>query len=251
MNSNIVSIITVVKNNKIYIKDAIESVLGQKYNNIEYVVIDGKSTDGTLDIIKQYSNRISKIISEDDNGIYDAMNKGIKYSTGEIIGILNSDDFYIDNTIIQLVVNAFEKYKVSSVFGNLVYVDNSDTSKITRYWKSRKYEDGLFKKGWHPPHPTFFVRRDIYEKHGVFNTEYRISADYELMLRFLEKHKITSYFIDEVLVKMRGGGESNKSIKNIINANRECYYAYKNNDMNVNIINILFKPLSKIKQILK
>lgn len=243
-----VSIITVVYKNKDTIKDAIESVLNQTYKNIEYIIVDGASTDGTVEIIKSYGNKIDKFISEPDNGIYDAMNKGIKLATGDIIGFLNSDDFYASNNVLEKVTNEFIDKKVDSVYGDLVYVDNKDVTKVVRYWKSKPYKEGLFKKGWHPPHPTFFVKREIYEKYGKFRLEFKIAADYELMLRFLEKHKISTAYIPKVLVKMRVGGKSNQSIKNILKANLECYRAWKVNGLKINPVKLLLKPLSKILQ---
>ena len=243
-----ISIITVVYNNKDTIKDAIESVLNQTYQNIEYIIIDGVSTDGTVDIIKSYGDKIDKVISEPDKGIYDAMNKGIKLASGDIIGILNSDDFYANNNIIEKVVKEFEDKKVDSVYGDLVYVNAKDTNKIVRYWKSKPYKKGLFTKGWHPAHPTFFVKKEIYDKYGIFNLDFKIAADYELMLRFLEKYQISNSYIPEIFVKMRLGGESNQSIKNIIKANIESYNAWKINGLYINLFMILLKPLSKLFQ---
>ena len=245
-----VSIITVVYNNKDTIKNAIESVLNQTYKNIEYIIVDGASTDGTVEIIKSYGDSIDKFISEKDNGIYDAMNKGIRLASGDIIGILNSDDFYANNNIIEKVVKEFEDKKVDSVYGDLVYVNAKDTNKIVRYWKSKPYKKGLFKKGWHPAHPTFFVKKKIYEKYGLFNLDFKIAADYELMLRFLEKHQISNSYIPEIIVKMRLGGESNQSIKNIIKANIESYNAWKMNDLPPPFYLPFIKPLKKLKQFL-
>jgi len=243
-----VSIITVVYNNKNTIKDAIESVLNQTYKNIEYIIIDGASSDGTVEIIKSYGNKISKFISEPDNGIYDAMNKGIALATGDVVGILNSDDFYANNKVLERVVEVFKGCKCDSIYGDLVYVDKNDTDKIVRYWKSKPFNKGLFQKGWHPAHPTFFVKKEIYDKYGLFNLDFKIAADYELMLRFLEKYKISSSYIPEIFVKMRVGGESNKSIRNIIKANIECYKAWQTNGLKINPIVFLTKPLSKIFQ---
>jgi len=243
-----ISIITVVYNNKDTIKDAIESVLNQTYENIEYIIIDGASTDGTVEIIKSYGNKIDKFISEKDNGIYDAMNKGIKLATGDIVGMLNSDDFYASSDMIKKMVKEFKEKKVDSVYGDLVYVNAENTDKIVRYWKSKPFKEGLFKKGWHPAHPTFFIKKEIYDKYGVFNLDFKIAADYELMLRFLGKYKISSSYIPEIFVKMRTGGESNQSIKNIIIANIESYKAWKLNGLKINPIRMFAKPLSKVLQ---
>jgi len=243
-----VSIITPSFNSKDSIEDTIISVLSQDYSDIEYIIIDGKSTDGTLDIVKKYENKINKLISEPDNGIYDAMNKGISLATGEIIGILNSDDLYYSENVISKVVDVFNKHKVDCCWGNLLYFDNKKEDKIVRRWRSSNYEKGLFEKGWQIPHPTFFVKKEIYEKYGTYNPSFKITGDYELILRFLEKKKIKSFFIPEFLVKMRLGGASNKNIFNIIRGNIECYKAWKINGLETNPLKLFFKPFSKIKQ---
>jgi glycosyltransferase involved in cell wall biosynthesis len=198
-----VSIITVSYNSQDTIEDTINSVLAQSYKDIEYIIVNGKSTDNTLDIVNKYRDKISNIISEPDKGIYDAMNKGIRLATGDIVGILNSDDLYVDSKVISKIVKNIEKNKADCCWGNLVYVDKSDTNKIIRNWKSCEYKESLFKVGWAPPHPTFFVKKWIYEKYGLFDLNFPISADYEIMLRFLEKYKIKSCYIPEILVKMR------------------------------------------------
>lgn len=243
-----VSIITVCFNSKDTIEEAIKSVLSQSYKNIEYIIVDGGSTDGTLEVIKKYDKYISKWISEPDEGVYDGMNKGIKLATGDIMGFLNSDDFYADNGAIESVVNTIKEKDVDCLWGDLVYVNRENTNKIMRYWKSKPYEKGLFQKGWHPAHPTFFVKKWVYEKYGGFNLDFRIAADYEIMLRFLEKYKIKSYYIPKILVKMRTGGKSNKNLKNIIKANIECYKAWKVNGLSINPLVFLIKPASKIFQ---
>ncbi len=243
-----ISIITVVYNDVNYIKETILSVLNQSYKNVEYLIIDGGSTDGTLKEINKYKKKIFKIISEKDNGIYDAMNKGIKLSTGDIIGFLNSGDLYFDSYVLGKVVREFKKRNVDSVYGDLVYVKEKNVNKIIRYWKAGNYEWGLFKKGWHPPHPAFFVRKDIYKKCGYFDLEFKISADFEIMLRFLEKCKISTSYIPEVLVKMRYGGVSNNSLLNILKANYECYRAWRKNGFKINFITVLRKPIRKIVQ---
>lgn len=245
-----ISIITVVWNNAKTIKDAINSVLNQSYKDIEYIVIDGSSTDGTIEIVQSYGDKI-KFISEKDNGLYDAMNKGIRMATGDVVGILNSDDFYASDKILQIVADEFLKGNIDSVYANLEYIDANDPKRVIRYWRSKKYQEGLFRSGWHPAHPTFFVKKEIYEKYGVFDLSFKIAADYELMLRFFEKYKIISSYVDEVFVKMRIGGESNKSIKNIIKANMESYMAWKANGLYINPLRFLLKPFSKIIQFIK
>ncbi len=246
-----VSIITITYNSEKTLDDTIKSVLSQTYENIEYIIVDGASSDRTIEIIKKYENEISKFISEADNGIYDAMNKGLELATGDIVGILNSDDVYFDNKVIEKVVNQFKDKNTDSVYGDLIYVNSEDISKKVRYWKSQAFNEWLFKKGWHPAHPTFFVKKEIYDRYGSFNIDFKIAADYELMLRFLEKEKITSSYIPKVFVKMRLGGESNQSLKNIIQANLESYSAWKINGLYINPFVFLLKPLSKIKQFIK
>jgi len=243
-----ISIITVTKNDRDNIENCIESVLSQGYKKIEYILIDGASTDGTLDIIKQKNRKILKWISEEDSGIYDAMNKGINIASGDIVGFLNSDDIYADTDILELVAETFQNSDIDSCYGDLVYVSKDDTNKIIRNWKSCELDYELFKSGWHPPHPTFFVKKSIYERYGVFDTKYKIGADYALMLKFLVKHKIRVKYIPEVLVKMRVGGSSNKNLFNIIRANLECYRAWREYDLDISPLFIFKKPFSKLFQ---
>ncbi|MCD1116502.1 glycosyltransferase family 2 protein [Chryseobacterium turcicum] len=229
-----ISIITVCWNSEKYLKTAIESILNQTYQDIEYIIIDGGSTDGTLDIIKQYEplfNTRMKWISEKDNGIYDAMNKGINMSSGDVVGLLNSDDFYMSNTSLEKITNAFIKENVDSVYADLYYVKELDIDKIVRSWKTGKKRP--FSKGWHPAHPSFFVKKEVYNKFGSFNLNFKIAADFEIMLRFLEKYSISSYYIEEYIVKMRLGGESNKNIKNIKKGKNEIIDAFKQNNIQI------------------
>lgn len=243
-----VSIITTTYNSSKTIEGTIKSVLNQTYSDIEYIIIDGGSTDGTLDIVNKYKDKIAKIVSEKDGGMYEAMNKGIKLVTGDIVGILNSDDVYASNGIIKTIVDELTRNDVDCVWGDLVYVDRDDPNKTIRSWKSSPYKTGSFQKGWHPPHPTFFVKMEIYERYGLFRTDLNTSADYELMLRFLERFKIASSYIPLVLVKMRTGGQGNRSYYNLIRANIGCYKAFKLNDLNIDISFIFRKPLSKVSQ---
>lgn len=246
-----VSIITVCYNSEKTIEDTIKSVVNQSYPNIEYIVIDGVSTDNTLAIINKYKDKISIIISEKDHGIYDAINKGIKLATGEIIANLNSDDFYIDNNVIADVVTSFEKDKTDTLYADLYYVDAIDTNKIVRYWKSKQYKDGLFLKGWMPPHPTFFVKKEVYEKHGLFDLQFKSAADYEIMLRFIHRFKTSIAYLPRVIVKMRVGGVSNASLKNRIKANKEDRRSWEVNGLKPNAFTLIFKPLSKLLQFVR
>jgi len=210
-----VSIITVVYNGKNTIEDCLKSVANQTYPLIEHIIIDGGSTDGTLDVIKKYKNKIAKVISEPDKGIYDAMNKGLRSADGDIIGILNSDDMYADNSVIESVVSTITDNNVDSCYGDLVYVDRDDTAKIKRQWKAGEYKKEKFKKGWMPPHPAFFVKKEMYERYGYLNLDFPLAADYELMLRFLYRYGITTAYIPKVLVKMRAGGTSRPGLYTI------------------------------------
>ena len=243
-----ISIITAVFNGADAIEDCIESIASQTHKDIEHIIIDGGSTDGTLDVIQRYKDKIARVISEPDRGIYDALNKGIRLATGDIIGFLHADDVYAHDKVIETAVSQMTRYNVDSCYGDLLYVDKNNTDKIIRYWKSRPYEKGLFKRGWMPPHPTFFVKKEIYDKYGYFNSGFKIAADYELMLRFLEKHKISTHYIPEVLIKMRLGGVSNRSFKNMLIKSSEDYKAWKVNNLNMGFHTILLKNISKIPQ---
>ena len=246
-----VSIVTPTYNSARTIVDTILSVNKQDYDDIEHIIIDGGSKDNTLDLIRNTPNRVKKIISEPDKGIYDAMNKGIALATGDIVGILNSDDFYNSNDVITKVVKTFQKGEYEGVYGDLEYVDTRNINRVIRYWESKVYKEGLFRKGWHPAHPTFFVKKEVYDKYGNFNLKYKIGADYEIMLRFIEKNRIKVAYIPEILVKMRVGGASNQSIRNIIKANIECYNAWKDNGLFIFPFIFILKPLSKTLQYLR
>ncbi|MBS7255460.1 glycosyltransferase family 2 protein [Flavobacterium branchiicola] len=227
-----ISIITVVYNNERTIRDAIQSVIGQSYKNIEYVIIDGKSKDNTVSIIKEYEDKLGYFISEKDNGLYDAMNKGVQSATGDVIGILNSDDLYQDSDVIADVMEQFlaDSY-LDILYGNLVYVKSDDTNVVVRNWKSKQYYNNFFENGNVPPHPSLFVKRSVYDKAGVFNLDYKLAADYELMFRMLKKHTFKIRYIDRLIVKMRLGGATNQSISNIVNQNKEILKAWKNNGL--------------------
>jgi len=243
-----ISIITAVYNNKKTIKDAIESVINQTHNNIEYIIIDGGSDDGTVDIVKSYGEKIDKFISEKDGGIYDALNKGLKIATGDAIGFMHSDDIYVDNTIIKKISKEFKNYNLDGIYGNLVYINKNNTSKTVRYWKSEKFDKRLLKKGWMPPHPTLFLKKKIYDKYGNFDTTFRIAADYDFILRIFQKNLNIKY-LPTVFYKMRMGGASNQSIKNIILKSKEDLKALKKNNIG-GLSTLFFKNFSKIQQFL-
>ena len=242
-----ISIITCSYNAADTIEKTVKSVLSQKNADIEYIIIDGLSDDGTAGIIKKYSDKIYKFVSEKDAGIYNAMNKGIRLAESEIIGFLNADDIYFDESVISKVLKVFENENTDSVYGDLTYVSKY-SDKIKRYWKSGDYDINNFKKGWMPPHPAFFARRGVYEKYGGFNESYRISADYDLMVRLLYKNKISAFYLPEIIVKMRTGGVSNK-ISQAVTRLREDYEIMKKYELG-GIKTMFKKRFNKINQYL-
>lgn len=241
-----ISIITVTFNSSSTIKDCITSVNNQTYTDIEHIIIDGASKDDTVDIVKSLASRVTKIISEPDNGIYDAMNKGIELASGEIIGILNSDDLFYDDGVVAKIVKTFNNNQNESLYGNLVYFNSDD--KITRKWHSKPFTPGLFAKSWSPAHPTFYCKKELYEKYGLYKTDYKIAADVELMLRFLELNHISTMFIDDYLVKMRTGGVSNQGLNSTIIITKELRRAFKENNLRFNLVKYLFCKFLKIKE---
>jgi glycosyltransferase involved in cell wall biosynthesis len=242
-----ISIITVVYNNQKTIKDAIESVLSQNYTNIEYIIIDGNSNDGTLDVINNYASKITNIISEKDDGIYDAMNKGLKLATGDVIGILNSDDLYADNSILNEVMKHFNNDKnLDILYGDLVYVKHDNVDKIVRRWTSKPYYPNFFENGGVPPHPSLFVSSRVYHEAGYFNLKYRLAADYEFMLRIFKTFSFKIKYLPLVFVNMRLGGATNNSMNNIYKGNVEILNAWKVNGYKIPLLLIpkrIFKRL--------
>lgn len=242
-----ISIITASFNSEKTIGDTLESVKCQEYNNIEHLVIDGLSTDNTLHIVGQYSH-IARVISGKDKGIYDAMNKGLQVATGEVIGILNSDDIYIDNKVLKEVADLFQDDRIDACYADLQYVDEGDTNKLVRYWKSGKYKKSHFFYGWMPPHPTLFLRRRVYDKVGHFNLALKTAADYELMLRVFVSHDFNIQYLPRVIVKMRTGGASNASLMRRLQANQEDRLAWKINNLKPYFFTLYLKPFRKIFQ---
>jgi glycosyltransferase len=243
-----VSIITVTHNSAKYLQECIDSVVQQTYSNIEHIVIDANSTDGTIEIIQQYSNHIAKWVSEDDKGMYDAINKGMKMATGDIIGILNSDDILASKNVIKQIVNCFQENKVDSLYGDLVYVDQKNTKKIIRYWKGLSYSRFRFNYGWMPAHPTFYFRSDLLSDLGGYESHYFTAADYEFMARYLYRYRISSKYLPLLIVKMRVGGASNRNIMNRLRANRRDYLAMKINNIPFPHIASILKPIIKLRQ---
>lgn len=239
-----ISIITISCNSVLTINQTLNSVKNQIQNNFEHIIIDGNSTDNTLKICNQYPH-ISKIISESDNGIYDAINKGIKNSTGEIIGFLNSDDTFYSENSLQHIANTFDD-NTDCVFGDLIYTDKKE--KVKRVWKGSEFKKGVFKKGWMPAHPTFYCRRSVYEKLGLYDDSYKIAGDFELMLRFLEKHNIRSKYIPRTLVNMKAGGASNAGIKSKLDILKEEFRAFDQNNIPLNKLSYILHKSKKIKE---
>lgn len=242
-----ISIITAAYNSADTIRDTLASVAGQTYGPVEHIIIDGLSRDNTLDIVREYGH-VARIVSEKDNGIYDAMNKGVQLAGGDVVGILNSDDFYASPDVLEQVMASFNDPTVDVVYGDLQYVKKNDVYVVTRHWKSGQYKRKHFYYGWMPPHPTFFVRRRIYEKVGLFNTDLRSAADYEMMLRILVRHNARASYIPRVLVKMRAGGMSNATLKNRLRANREDRKAWDLNELKPFFFTTWLKPMRKIFQ---
>jgi glycosyltransferase involved in cell wall biosynthesis len=244
-----VSVITISYNSVDTIEDTIQSVIEQDYHNLEYVLIDGGSTDGTLKIIEKYRNRITKFITEKDQGIYDAMNKGISMASGEVVGILNSDDIYTDKHVISDMVSTLGE--ADAVYADLVYVKRENTEEVVRYWQAGQLKPNSFHQGWMPPHPTFFLRKKCYDSFGRYNLSLRSAADYELMLRMVVKHKISVNYLPRIITKMRVGGQSNITLKNRLKANKEDREAWKINGLNPYFYTLTIKPVRKITQFLK
>lgn len=253
--TDLISVITATFNSQKTISYTLDSILSQDYPYIEHIIIDGNSSDSTLDIIRSYhpkywDKKITlKVLSEKDKGIYDAMNKGLKLASGKIVGFLNSDDFFADNFCLSNIAQAFLDQNACIVFGDIIYVQAN--FKPIRYYKSSPYTPYAFKFGWHPPHPSFYAKKSVYEMYGNFSLKYKIASDYEIMLRFLQKYRLPSYYLAKTLVKMQLGGESNRSFKNIFLANVECFQAWQDNGLSIFPIFIFLKPFMKLFQYLK
>ena len=245
-----ISVITVMLNSEATLLDNIRSVNAQTYPHIEQVFVDGGSSDRSVQIAKSNAQKPHVLISEPDDGLYDAMNKGIKRASGDVIAFLNSDDVYADETILSQVALVFEDAAVDAVYGDLVYVKSNDTHKISRYWKSGPYQKGAFLRGWLPPHPTFMCRKKIYDQFGSFDTTFKIASDYELMFRFIQRHKIRVGYLPKVFVKMRTGGASN-TLTGMIKANLEVFRAFRQNGYPIHWRASVMKPVSKLGQFFK
>lgn len=246
-----ISIITVSYNSVKTIETTFQSVANQSYEDIEYIVVDGGSKDGTLNSIEKYQSIISKWSSESDRGLYDAMNKGMKMATGDVVGLINSDDLFCDNQAIEKVMDVFiNDPNLDSVYADLFYVSQNNTENIVRRWVTGKQR--RFKFGWHPAHPTLYIKKDVYTKYGSFNLDFKLAADFEIMLRFLDRYKISTYYLEDAIVKMRLGGETNRSLENIYRQNVECIKAFKINNLKVNpVVYPIFRIVPKFFQFKK
>ena len=242
-----VSIITPVHNEP-RVKRALDSIYRQRHSHeIETIVIDAKSTDETLALLQSYKNRIDILVSECDRGLYDGMNKGVGYATGEVVGILNADDCYADEDVLRDVINIFLKNpEIDVCYGDMIFLD--DNARVTRYWRPGPHRRFKWYLGWRPPHPSFFVRKRIYQLYGCFNLDFPIASDYEFQLRLLLKNEIRYMYLDRTLVYMAPGGTSNGSIRNIIKANVEAGRAWKHNQLPGGIFVPMLKPLRQIRQ---
>lgn len=245
-----ISVITAVHNNRETISAALDSALGQSGVDIELVVIDGGSTDGTLEVLRSYADRLHVLVSEPDRGIYDALNKGIQRASGEVVGFLHSDDLFADAGVLSRIAAAFADPGVGAVYGDLLYVRKDNPDQVVRYWRSGEFSGRRLGWGWMPPHPTLYIRRHVYEQHGLFDTSFRIAADYDFILRTLGQNRVGVCYIPEVLVKMRVGGASNRSLSNIMRKSSEDLRALRRNGVG-GLGALLWKNLSKLPQFLR
>jgi glycosyltransferase involved in cell wall biosynthesis len=242
-------VITVVFNARDTIENCIQSVLKQRYEDVEYIVIDGGSTDGTVEIIEKYSAHISAFLSERDNGIYDAMNKGIRLSKGDIVGTLNADDILADNEILSLVASSFLASDCSVVYGDLLFVNAA--GRTVRRWTSKQCNSASFNFGFMPPHPTFYCRRTLFSKFGFYNINYGSASDYELMLRFMHLNNLKSCYLNKVMINMRIGGTSNRSFKNRFKAWTFDLKAMQKNKVKIPLLALIMKPVRKVIQFIR
>lgn len=246
-----VSIITVCYNAAETIADTLRSVRQQTYRNIEHIVVDGGSVDNTLAVVAAEGSHVIKLVSERDRGIYDAMNKGLALATGEVVGFLNADDVLAHTDVIKKIAQTMADPAINACYGDLVYVAQDDTNKIVRYWKSQAYRHGLFDRGWVPAHPTFYARRVLYQNYGNFDLDMQLAADFDILLRFFEGYGITSTYIPEVLVRMRLGGATNVSVRNVLRQNMEIAKAFRKYGLSVGLKPFVFRLMSRLSQFVR
>ena len=245
-----VSLITVCFNSEKTIRCTIESVLSQKYQDIEYIIVDGASSDGTMDIVAEYGDRIARVISEPDKGIYDAMNKGVQAATGAIVGILNSDDYYQNGLVVSDVVEAFSQTEIDMVFGDVVFVASGNLDVVRRHYSAGHFRPWKLRFGWMPPHPGTFVKRSLYTKSGLYRTDFKIAADFEIFVRWLVVHRASYKWIDKVFVRMRTGGASTGGIRSSVLLNQEIVKACKINNVSTNLLFVLSKIPFKLLEMI-
>ncbi|MBR6030669.1 MAG: glycosyltransferase [Bacteroidaceae bacterium] len=244
-----ISIITATFNSSATMRDTLDSILSQTHQNWELIIEDGLSNDDTLSIVRKYEPLCQgrmRIFSEKDNGLYDAMNRGIARATGDVVGILNSDDFYHDEHVLEDINRAMEGQPIDCVYGDLKFIQAENKDKVVRIWKGSQHKKGAFLRGWHPAHPTFYARRECFDKFGAFNTKYAVSADFELMLRFLEVAELPNCYINRYFIKMRMGGESTGSLRNIIRGNCGILHALRDNGFKPSLLFVLRRMIPKI-----
>ena len=241
-----ISIITATYNSEAHIADCVRSVNSQTYDNIEHIIIDGASKDNTVKIIEETPNRVAKIVSEPDKGIYDAMNKGINLATGDVIGILNSDDFFTSNDVTETVADAFSNSDIDALYGDVHFVNPDDLTKSVRYYSSSIFKPSLFRFGFMPAHPSFYMKRECYEKHGLYALDYKIASDYDLLIRYLFKEKINYKYLKKDFVTMRTGGVSTENFNSRVTLNREIVKACKKYGIKTNMFLLSLKYLYKI-----
>ena len=246
-----ISIITTTFNSAATIKDTLESVNTQTYSNIEHIIVDGASTDKTLEIVRKYGKRVATVISEPDKGIYDAMNKGIEAATGDVVGVLNSDDFFTSNDVISVVVKTFTENNIDALYGDVHFVNPDDLNKMVRYYSSKIFKPSLFRLGFMPAHPSFYMKRECYEKHGLYSLDYKIASDYDLLIRFLYKEGIKYKYVQKDFVTMRTGGISTENLNSRITLNREIVRACKKYGINTNMFLLSLKYFYKIFELRK
>lgn len=246
-----ISIITTTYNSASTIKDTLESVNSQNYSIIEHIIVDGGSKDNTLNLVERYGKSVSTVISEPDKGIYDAMNKGIKAATGDVIGMLNSDDFFTSDDIIETVVDNFKNSDIDALYGDIHFVNPDDISKCVRYYSSAIFKPSLFRFGFMPAHPSFYMKRELYEKHGLYSLDYKIASDYDLLIRYLHREKIKYKYINKDFVTMRTGGVSTENFNSIVTLNKEIVKACKKYGIYTNMFILSFKYLYKLFELRK
>lgn len=241
-----ISIITATYNSEAHIADCVRSVNSQTYDNIEHIIIDGASKDNTVKIIEETPNRVTKIVSEPDKGIYDAMNKGIRMATGDVIGILNSDDFFTSDDVIETVVDAFNNNDIDALYGDVHFVNPNDLNKCVRYYSSAIFKPSLFRFGFMPAHPSFYMKRECYEKHGLYALDYKISSDFDLLVRYILKEKINCKYLKKDFVTMRTGGVSTENFNSRVTLNREIVKVCNKYGIKTNMFLLSLKYLYKI-----